>query len=853
MGLLDTPADSTLDDLVRLAAAVTSTPVALITLIDERRQWFIARHGVEATETPREQSFCAHAIVRPESVLAVEDASVDPRFTSNPLVVGDPHIRFYAGVPLMTGEEGLAIGTLCVLDSTPRTLKSDQVRNLKALARLVEGRLKAKSEIPEIDFAFKKLNETERKLDETIRLLNAILMNLPFGVFVKSMEPATFGQFIVWNAECVRIFERTEKEALGRTLNDVCSLNADMMGASDAIVRDRREPVELPPALTQTLAGTQRWLRTLKAPLFDRDGTIRWLLGVTEDVSKQVRAEQDRQAALRRAEAASLVKSQFLANMSHEIRTPVNGVLGFLNLALEGQVSADVREMVETAKGSAQHLLAIINDILDLSKIESGKLTLEDAEFSLGDALRRSLGVPATDAAAKRVEFVLEVAPDMPDLLRGDIVRFCQMVSNLATNAVKFTKKGEIHVSVDLERDVGPDHKPRIVIAVTDSGIGIPKEKLDVIFLPFSQAEASTTRRFGGTGLGLTICREIARRMGGDISVSSEVGRGSRFEATLALAAQPQPPRAPLRDLSVIVAGAYAPSVAATARALRGLGAVATELTSHDGVTAATKEKVTMVVIDTASSVEDDPSAWLVRLRAEVGAETPVVWLVDATAWMTHGHQVNAARVLRKPVTSSDLRRAIEGLLGGPAEPERGTQAKVAPAVDPRIATLTGTRVLLAEDNPVNARLATRLLQGFGCIVKWVPDGREALAAFLGGGFDVVLLDVQMPEMDGLACARAIREAEAAGGTSRIPIIALTANAMKGNDDECLAAGMDRYVSKPIDRERLIGQLVWARGRADAPPPLAGVTLAARASAPALPAASPPVPGPPRPLPVGSK
>ncbi len=822
MGLLDTAADPTLDDLARLAAAVTRSPVAFVSLIDERRQWFIARYGMDATETARDVSFCSHAILRPEEVFTVEDASIDPRFSDNPLVVGDPHIRFYAGVPLMTGDDGLAIGTLCVTDFTPRTLSNDEMESLRALARMVESRLRAKSEISDLARAVKNLSATEQRLEETNRrveeanrLLNAILLHLPLGVFVKSVEPDRLGEFVVWNAECARIFERTEREALGHKLTDVCAFNAEAMGASDAVVCERRQPVELPPTFTKTHSGTERWLRTQKAPLFDTEGRIRWILGVTEDVTAQMRADQERKAALSRAEAASLIKSQFLSNMSHEIRTPVNGVLGFLTLALEGDLTLDVREMVETAKGSAQHLLAIINDILDLSKIESGNITLEDAAFSLRDAMRRVLGVAATDAATKKVEFVLDIAPDVPDAVRGDVVRFGQMVSNLATNAVKFTKVGEIRVSVELEREARPDGPRRIVVTVADTGIGIPKDKWDSIFLPFSQAEASTTRRFGGTGLGLTICREIARRMGGDIVVSSEFGHGSRFEATLALGADPEPPRTNLTGLSVAVAGAYAPSVAAAARAIRGLGATVTEITSLDDVPLAARAKSTVVVIDTASSVEDDPAAWMARFRAERGATAPVLWLVDATAWMTHGHQVQAGRISRKPATSNDLGRAIEGLVQTAAQPEGSppTAPQAGPRVDPRAAILRGTRVLLAEDNPVNGRLATRLLEALGCVVQWATDGRAALEAFRGGGFDVVLLDVQMPEMDGLACARAIREAEAPAPP--VPIIALTANAMKGQDAECLAAGMDRYLSKPLDRERLVQDLVWARGRRD--------------------------------------
>lgn len=634
------------------------------------------------------------------------------------------------------------------------------------------------------------------RLREANTFLHAIQENLPVGVFVKSLAAETFGQFVVWNHYCAKLFRADASETVGRTAFDIWPDVAGDMDRSDREVCSAGRPIEINSFAINAKHGRSLRLRTLKVPMFDERGNVRWLLGITEEISDRLRVEQEREAALHRAEEASRVKSQFLANMSHEIRTPINGVLGLVALALDAELPRETRELLQSAQQSAQHLLSIVNEILDLEKIEAGKMTLESAPFSIRDVVRDTavLLTPKTDE--KGLAFVIDIAADVPHTVRGDAVRVRQILTNLAGNAVKFTSHGEVRISVQRS---GPSS---LKMCVRDTGIGIPPEKLDGIFMPFSQADESTTRRFGGTGLGLTICRELARQMGGDVVVRSVVGEGSSFEVTVDLPSVEEVDGQALSALTVALVSASGVIDPVMVRSLRGLGARVIEVSMVDALgETATRERVSVVVLDGAHTGNGRA---LQAARTAVGKGVPVVYVASSHHAQNAIPEVSVATcTLTKPVTSSDLRRVIERALSTPARvstpPVANTQAGSSTG------PLVGLRVLLAEDNPVNTMVATKMLQKMGCTVVHAANGREALSRFQGAPFDVVLLDVQMPEMDGLECARAIRAAEGPG--EHTPIIALTASAMKGDDELCLAAGMDTYLTKPIDRVRLEQEL----------------------------------------------
>ena len=542
--VLDTPPEENLDAIVLLAAQACGVPISQITLVDSDRQWFKASVGVTATQTPRDVSFCSHAI-RGRELMVVPDATDDPRFAQNPLVLGEPRIRFYAGVPLVTPDNH-ALGTLCVIDRRPRELSPIQTMALQALARLVMSEL-----------------ELRRSLSEQHDL--------------------------------------------------------------------QRE-------LTQT-----------------------------------------RDAAL----ASVRIKSEFLASMSHEIRTPMNGVLGMLGLLMESPLNAEQRHHASLAYESAESLLTVIDDILDFSKIEAGKLDFEEVEFPVGETLAAAIELLQKTAQQKGLKLTLEVAPEVPATVRGDPGRLRQVLTNLVSNAIKFTTAGGVRVRVTREPAAG--EQVRLTCAVSDTGIGIDPEGLQRLFLPYVQADRSTTRRFGGTGLGLAICRRLVELMGGVIAAESTPGLGSTFRFTIVLRAGLEKPPAAIPETA-------APPPARPANPLRGL------------------------------------------------------------------------------------------------------------------------RVLLAEDNPVNQQVGRLQLLRLGCHVDIATSGLEAVLACGSEPYQVVLMDSQMPDMDGFEATRIVRSRLGPAMSGRSPyIIALTADAMSGTREACLAVGKDDYLSKPVRSAELQAALERAR------------------------------------------
>ncbi|WP_224242335.1 response regulator [Hyalangium gracile] len=571
--------------------------------------------------------------------------------------------------------------------------------------------------------------------------------------------------------------------------------------------------------------GSRVLIQLSLSAIRDAQGHISQFAGIAFDVSLRKQAELALVQAKEAAEEAARVKSDFLARMSHEIRTPLNGVIGMVDLTLGTPLSHQQRDFLETAQHSAHALLRLIDDLLHFSKLEARKLRLETLPFRLRDLLGETLKPLALRAHAKGLELLMAVPEDVPDALVGDPHRLRQVLLNLLENALKFTERGEVIVSV--EREGHLSGQVRLRFSVTDTGIGIPEDKLAHVFEAFTQADEATTRKYGGTGLGLSICSQLVSLMGGRLQAESKVGRGSRFHFALALPLDGEPPARGLMangerlsGLSVLVMVENASHRRILAELLRGWRMVPHEVSEPAAALAALEARhaagspIQLAILevklnerggwDTARAMRADPR----------GASVPIILLLSTNESQVAGvPELEPCAWLLKPVSPSVLLETVQSLLsGGPRRLVSASQPGAgAPTRKPR-------EVLVVEDNAVNQRIVTVLLERAGHHVFSVGTGLAAIEALRTRHYDVVLMDVQMPGMDGLEATRIIRSEEALRG-GHVPIIALTAQDMKGDAQRCLDAGMDGYIAKPLKLATLLSALEELSVPGEARPP----------------------------------
>ncbi len=676
--------------------------------------------------------------------------------------------------------------------------------------------------------------QTEETLAKERNLLRTLMDHLPDHVFVKD----TASRFVTANSATLRTLgARSLAEVVGKTDFDFLPHETAAQTYQDeqTVVRTGEALLNREELLLNR-TGQERWLLTTKLPLRDGAGAIVGLVGMSHDITGRKRVEAEWRRAKEAAEAASRAKSEFLARMSHEIRTPMNGILGMTDLALDTELTREQRECLQMVKDSADGLLTVINDILDFSKIEAGKLQLEAAPFPLRDSLDDTVRTLGLRAQQKGLELISRVAPDVPDVLVGDLGRLRQVVVNLVGNAIKFTEKGEVVVNVGLEslsppRAAGAG-QASLRFSVSDTGIGIPANKLGSIFEPFEQVDGSVTRRYGGTGLGLAISSQLVGLMGGRLEVESTEGKGSRFTFTASFglpagAAAPEP--VDVHGLPVLVVDDNAVSRQTLAEMLANWRLRPTAVGSGQAAleemrrAAAAGEPYPLVILDSLMPQMDGFAlAEQIRSRPELtGATIMLLVPADRPDAMARCKEAGISASVLKPVKQSELLNTILEVLSKAARsvaaPGRKERVEAEPAGRP-------LAVLLAEDNLVNQRLAVRILEKRGHRVTVANNGKEALIALEGQAFDLVLMDLEMPELGGFEAVGLLRERER--GTGRhLPVIALTAHAMKGDRERCLAAGMDGYVSKPIRAPELFEEMDAALGTARQP-----------AAAPAVPA-----------------
>ncbi len=725
-------------------------------------------------------------------------------------------------MPLVTLVAGAAITGLVLLYVSVLMGRTARIERV-VVQRTLE--LQRANENLALEIADRQRAETVLKDSEA--LYESLVENLPVHVLRKDLQ----GRFTFANKSFCRLLGRSIEKIRNKTDYDFFPAElAEKYRHDDAWVAETGEIFEDVERNEQ--GGQVLYVQVMKSPVRDAAGKVVGTQAVFWDVTARKWAEDHLEQAKEAAEAASRAKSSFLANMSHEIRTPLNAVLGMTELVLDTPLSSEQREYLTVIRDSGEALFSLVSDVLDFSKIEAGKLDLDRSPFDLPESLGDTLKSLAPRAHHKGLELACSIGPGVPELVIGDAARLRQVVVNLVGNALKFTDRGE--VVVDVECQSRTEEEAVLHFSVADTGIGIPKEKQEAVFGAFVQGDSTMTRKFGGSGLGLAISSRLVELTGGRIWVESEVGRGSTFHFTVRLglprpesAAPPAAPPAGICGTRVLVVDDNATSRRIVEQVLHNWGmepataASAAQALEQVRQAQHSGQPYRLLIAD-AAMPQMDGFAFCQRVRREIDPDAAVVMMLasgDRPGDISRCEQLRVAAYVLKPVKQSELFDAVMVALGIRAPEEEAGEAAAAAGARPS----GPLRILLVEDSLVNQKLVKALLERQGHLVLVANDGQEALAGFQAQPFDLVLMDIQMPHMDGLEATAAIRQLEQRRGT-HVPIVAMTAHALLGDRERCLAAGMDEYLAKPIRARRLFETIAamvpgTATPSPEAPPP----------------------------------
>jgi PAS domain S-box-containing protein len=782
--ILDTYPELQYDEIVKIAAFICGTPIALISFVDDRRQWFKARVGLDATQTPKSISFCGH-VVEQGSMLVIADPLLDERFADNPLVIGDPRIRFYAGAPLLT-VDGFTLGSLCVIDHQPRQLSSEQLDMLGALSRVVIRQL----DTARIDAARRRAEadaKAARRLRERFFEVSLEMLCIAkFDGYFQELNPA-WTKTLGWSVEelCAKPFiDFVHPDDKAKTIAESAAL-----GGGDHITVNFSNRYA-------SKSGEYRWLEWTAAP--DTDNQV--LIAAARDITATKLYESELLEARRVAETANQSKSDFLAKMSHELRTPLNSVIGFTNLLRrndKGKLDGKELLFLDKIARNGLHLLSLINDLLDLSKIEAGHTELELGPVDLAalcSAVRDEMeGVISSNGNTLLVSVPAGLSP-----IRADARRLKQVLINLVGNANKFSKRGDIELRVRTDREQ-PARAVRIDIV--DNGIGIPTAQLELVFEAFRQGSEGGARTHGGTGLGLAISRSLAQLHGFELGVSSIEGAGATFYLKLdpqAPSPQHRPPdhRSRTPSDSEVSAPMPAPSVVVgqrtvllieddsdarelASRAIEQLGArVVTADTGESGFLIAQAIVPDLIVLDLG--LPDVPGREIVRRLSGVPRlrSIPVI-IYSADSGGIEG--VPTASVLEKPVTIDEIASTLSEHLG----PRR--------------------RVLVVDDDNDTREVLCSVLRNLGVETSEASDGHEALAVLRKTGADMVMLDICMPRMTGFEFLEQLRADPQLGAT---PVVVCTALDLQPTEAQKLVGGAQDVIRKGFNLEGRIEEVI---------------------------------------------